>query len=238
MTHLNNQVISCPEKKAIAETVHETLCEFRDELKGLEDSGYAGYTDNLEGSCFYYAALGVEVCKKFYQQRFNDTESDYTLKAGFFALRPYKDKTQQLAWLRYSGDIDNNINDYHCWIVGPVSIKDGKEKFDIIDFTARHYKAQVEKKAKLSWEREDLEKRNFIWNDNHVLCDYHLGDGQESKALAFAEEGLVFGVKEDTTIKIKDEKWTDWKSCDLRVQMMEKSAEILSYKLANLENQA
>jgi hypothetical protein len=105
MTLSNNWVISNQEKEAIAETVHETLTQFRDELKRDETSGYAGYIDILEGVCFYYAALGVEVCKKFYQQEFNDTESDYTLKAGSFLLRPYKDKTQNLKWFKYSGDI-------------------------------------------------------------------------------------------------------------------------------------
>jgi hypothetical protein len=238
MTLSNNGVISNQEKEAIAETVHETLKQFRDEIKDkYQNSGYADDTDILEGVCFYYAALGAEVCTEFYQQLFNDSVYSYTLQAGGFALRPYKDKTQNLKWFKYNGDIYSNTNEYHCWIEGSVSLKDSKKNFDIIDFTARHYKAQVDKKAELSWEREDLENRNFIWNNNYFLCEYSCGDKQEyifENVPVFAEESLVFCGREDT----KNFVLNQWEKDSLRKKMMDKSKEILSYKLAHLENQA
>ena len=225
MTHLNNQVISCPEKKAIAETVHETLSEFRDELKGLVDSGYAGYTDILEGSCFYYAALGAEVCTKFYQQSFNDTVSSYTMDAGYFALRPYKDKTQKSEWFIYSGEISNNRNNYHCWIYSQSITVKHHRKPEIIDFTARHYKAQVDKKADLNWEREDLEGENFIWTNDFDDLEFN--------------RGLLFRARENT-IKFVLNKWKNdsIKNDSLPKRMMKKSEEILNCKLASLSNEA
>ncbi|MFM2063861.1 MAG: hypothetical protein RLZZ507_3532 [Cyanobacteriota bacterium] len=220
MTLLNSQIITIPEQKAIYETVYDTLSEFSDQLKEIVDFGDAVHIDIkdiLEGSCFYYAALGSEVCTKFYQQKFKDPVSDYIVEAGFFALRPYKDKTQELPWFIYRGEISNNQNDYHCWIVGP---RKANIKPEIIDFTARHYKAQVDKVPVLTWEREDLENENWIWNND--LDDLKFN------------EGLIFSSKQDTIAKVRDDKWKNWKYCDLRKRMIDKSNEILSYKLKDL----
>jgi hypothetical protein len=229
MTHLNNQVISCLEKKVIAETVHETLSEFCDELKPTINGNavHIDIKDILEGSCFYYAALGAEVCTRFYQQKFNDTESSYQIEAGAFALRHYKDKTQTLKWFRYGGELAHNKNDYHCWVIGPVPIK--YRKFEVIDFTAMHYKKQVHKIPNLSWEREDLENVNFIWNNNYQYVDKYV-NFEWQEGYLFQEYDLVFSPIEYLNTIVSDE----WKQDSIREKMMKKSEEILSYKLSNL----
>ncbi|BAZ29524.1 hypothetical protein NIES4074_19710 [Cylindrospermum sp. NIES-4074] len=248
MTSLNNQVISNDEQKVIDETVHETLSEFCDELKKivtLGDADAAEITDTriLEGSCFYYAALGSYVCTKFYRQEYNDTKSCYLMQAGYFALRPYKDKTQESRWFRYSGEIYNNQNDYHCWIVGPLETKDNTN-VEIIDFTARHYKNQVDKKPDLTWEREDLENMNFIWSDSYVSDSFQ--DGLNSifqEGSLFWEYGLIFRPIEDTTNFVLNKWKNDYlkddprKNDSLPKRMMKKSEEILRCKLAILRNQ-
>lgn len=212
MTLSNNWVISNQEKEAISETIHETLSEFRDELKKIVKLGNAVYTDILEGSCFYYAALGTDICTKFYQSKFN-TKAYYTLRAGGFKLM-----TDPLSFFEYKGD-GFNQNNYHCWIAGPVPLKDD-EKFEIIDLTVRHYKAQVNKISNLRWEREDIEGINFIWTDD--LDNLH------------KQKGIEFFPKDSITRSV----YFQWEDDPHRKLMQEKSEEILSYKLANLKNQA
>jgi hypothetical protein len=213
MTHLNNQVISKSEKAAIAETVHETLSEFRDELKRNETSGYTGYTDILEGSCFYYAALGAVICTKFYRQKFNDSVSYYTLQAGAFQIRAYEDK-----YFYYTGDM-TKPNDYHCWIVGPIN---DKRKPEIIDFTARHYKVQVGKQN-LGWDRKDLDDVNFIWTDNY-------SPDKDSPKLVLYNEDILLETKRNTTEFVIN-KWKSRDHSDLLKRMIDTSDEILAKKL-------
>ncbi|MBD2692568.1 hypothetical protein [Anabaena catenula] len=210
MTPLNNQVISDLEKEAIAETVHETLSEFRDELKKIVKLGNAVYTDILEGSCFYYAALGADVCTKVLEMKCDDRV--YALQAGGFKIM-----TDPLSFFEYKGD-GFDQNNYHCWIAGPLPRKDDG-KFEIIDFTVRHYKAQVNKTPNLSWKREDLEGINFIWDYPDNLHN---------------EKGIEFFSNDSITKSM----YFQWQDDPDRKMILEKSEEILNRKLANLENQA